>query len=324
MGPRAWVSIVTVVVVLAACVVDPRDGGSTPGPTADRVTARQTPDGRAVPSAPLPSRAPVTRDAFDAQRAAVFARALATEVGARPAGSSQEAAARDALTAELRGAGWTVTVEPFPLPQGGTSANVVAWKDRPPAADPHVVVGAHVDTVAGSPGANDNASGLGVIVALAEELADERTGLPVVLVGFGAEEYQPSRPRRHHLGSEAYAAQHADRVVAALIIDMAGDGDVTCICWFPAGPDTLAHRLDALAPDRGFEVRSPGDISDHGPFARRGRPAAFLWTGFNERYHTSHDTSGHLDTEDIRRAGNLVLAFLRDLRPSEVGGLAPS
>lgn len=323
-GRSAAVAVVAAVVLVACPPGDPADRPAptaTTGPTGDvEVTAG--------PSAPIPSRAPapsatVVRDPFDADRALAFATALTTEVGPRPAGGPSDAAAREHLGAALRAAGWSVEQRPFPLPQGGSSANVVAWLRDGPSAGPHVVVGGHLDTVAGSPGANDNASGVGVLVALAEELADERPAVPVVLVGFGAEEYQPSEPRLHHLGSEAYAAGHADRVVAAVSVDMIGNGDTTCICWFAAGPDVLARRLDALAEGPGYEVRSPGDVSDHGPFARRGVPAALLWTGRDGRYHTAQDTPEHLDVEDIRRAGDLVLRFVRDLRAGERDGLEP-
>lgn len=323
MAKRSVAVAAIAAVILVACPSEdpaPRPAPTTT-PTADvGVTA--------APSAPIPSRTPVpsatvARDRFDADRALRFATTLTQEVGPRPAGGPSDTAAREQLAAALRAAGWSVEQHPFPLPQGGSSANVVAWMRDGPSAGSHVVIGGHLDTVAGSPGANDNASGVGVLVALAEELADERPALPVVLVGFGAEEYQPSEPRRHHLGSEAYAAEHAERVVAAVSVDMIGNGDTTCICWFPAGPDVLARRLEALADGPGYEVRSPGDISDHGPFARRGVPAVLLWTGRDGRYHTSQDTPEHLDVEDIRRTGDLVLRFVRDLRSGERDGLEP-
>lgn len=223
----------------------------------------------------------------------------------------------------MRSAGWTVNEEPFALPQGGVTANVVAVQDGPRPGR-HVVVGAHLDTVPGSPGANDNASGVGVLVALARELADETPGVPVVLVAFGAEEYQPSEPRRHHVGSEQYAASYAADVVAALSVDMVAKGDVTCICWLASGPDTLAARLDELAPPAGYAVRAESDFSDHGPFAQRGLPNAVLWTGKDGVYHTSRDTPDRLDLGDLRRAGDLALALVRDLTAVDAGGLRRS
>ncbi|MFN2556613.1 MAG: M28 family metallopeptidase [Nitriliruptorales bacterium] len=257
-----------------------------------------------------------------------FARRLANEVGPRPAGSTRDELARALVAAEFRAAGWTVDEEPFPLPQGGASANVVAWRGEDDRArirpGRYVVIGAHLDTVEGSPGANDNASGVGVLVALARELADETLEVPVVLVAFGAEEYQPSQPPRHHVGSEQFAARHAGDVIAALSVDMVANGEVTCICWLRGSPDTLAARLHTLAPQAGFAVRSEGDFSDHGPFAARLLPAAVLWTGKDGVYHTPRDTVDLLEVEDLRRAGDLTLAFLRSLAAADSGGLRRS
>ncbi|HEX2027462.1 MAG TPA: cell wall-binding repeat-containing protein, partial [Nitriliruptorales bacterium] len=187
-------------------------------------------------------RAPVG-DPFDAPLAVDRAADLVGAAGPRPAGGTADQAARDWLVTRFEEAGWEVAVEPFALPQGGSSANVVAVQRGDPRDAAHVVVGGHLDTVAGSPGANDNASGIGTLVALARELADEPTAVPLVLVGFGAEEFQPSDPPRHHVGSDVYAAAHADRVAGMVSVDMIGDGSPTCLCWYQAGPATMAQRL---------------------------------------------------------------------------------
>lgn len=306
------------------------DGGDQPGAAVVATASDRDPTGvsgsATAPRTDVPAAASAVRarapdrgsrraaklDSLDAGFALSVASHLADVIGPRPAGSPEDAAARRYVTGLLRDAGWTVEDQPVALPQGGTSANIVAWLGtvRPVR---HVVVGAHLDTVAGSPGANDNASGVGVLAAVARELADEPTGVPTVLVAFAAEEYQPSTPREHHVGSRHYARDRGGDVVAALSVDMVGNGDTTCVCWFAAGPDDLARTLIGLAPGDGFELRAAGDISDHGPFARRGVPAAFLWTGRDPRYHSPQDTAEHLRVDDIRRAGNLVLDWLRAL-----------
>ncbi|HEX2029542.1 MAG TPA: hypothetical protein VHF25_16265, partial [Nitriliruptorales bacterium] len=60
---------------------------------------------------------------------------------------------------------------------------------------------------------------------------------------------------------------------------------------------------DAIGQGGGFEIRSRGDVSDHGPFALRGRPAALLFSGVTDYYHSPDDTPDRLKLEDIRRSG---------------------
>lgn len=54
---------------------------------------------------------------------------------------------------------------------------------------PPVVIGAHYDTVPGSPGADDNATGVAVLLELARLFAAQRPRRPVCLVAFDLEEY---------------------------------------------------------------------------------------------------------------------------------------
>lgn len=332
--------VVGLVLVGTACSSSEQPASSTAAgltPEPNR-SAPVSPDSSAVPSSspavssssdatatpsPAPSPTPtVITGAFEGARAYELAMRLVEEVGPRPAGSDADRRARDVVAGWLTAAGWQVEADPVDLPQGGQTANLVASVGARPDG-PHLVVGGHLDTL-GGPGANDNATGIGVIVGLAEELADEAASfdLPVVLVAFGAEEYQPSQPRQHHIGSETYAAAYGDDVVAMLAVDMVGHGDRTCICWFAAGPATLAERLDTIAdginPDR-YYVASQPDWSDHGPFARRGIPAAFLWTGRDGVYHTPADTPDRVRRADMGRAGVLALAWIRDAATDETG-----
>ena len=81
----------------------------------------------------------------------------------------------------LRELGYRVTTQPFRLPGGRVSRNVVA---RTPG-EARVLIGAHLDGARGSPAANDNASGIAVLLEAAREL---RSRPGIVLVAFGAEE----------------------------------------------------------------------------------------------------------------------------------------
>ncbi len=90
-----------------------------------------------------------------------------------------------------------------------------------------LLVGAHYDTVPGSPGADDNASGVAAMLECARALAGVSRIRPVVFAGFDAEERQP--PVRGLHGSKAYvaslptSASDARRsVAAAYILEMIG------------------------------------------------------------------------------------------------------
>lgn len=63
-----------------------------------------------------------------------------------------------------------------------------------------IVIGAHYDTVPGTPGADDNATGVAVLLELAAELAARPLKYPVQLVAFDMEEYG-------YFGSKHYAAK---------------------------------------------------------------------------------------------------------------------
>src|SRR3989442_7913833 len=75
---------------------------------------------------------------------------------------------------------------------------------RPEAA--HLVVGAHLDEVPDTPGANDNASGVAVMLELARLAAAQPTRMPLVFVAFGGEERRAhGDPLVHALfGSRTY------------------------------------------------------------------------------------------------------------------------
>lgn len=191
-----------------------------------------------------------------------------------------------------------------------------------------IVVGGHQDTKPNTVGANDNASGIGVVVALADALAGVAADLdvPLMLVAFGAEEFQQDTGV-HHIGSEALAAELANRTVAMLSVDMIGNGPTTRVVAMRDRDTKLQQRLLAVAESAGIsdvEADVAGDISDHGPFALRGVPAAFLWTGDDGRLHTPADTFEHLDVADLQRAGDLTLAWLLGITSDDADGLRPA
>lgn len=239
-------------------------------------------------------------------------RALAGRIGPRPAGTAGERAAARYVRAELESYGYRVEVVTFPLPQGGRSRNVVARHPGTGEAT-DLIVGAHLDTVRGSPGANDNASGVAALLELARRIRD-RDDLSVTLVGFGAEEFQPGTGE-HHIGSAAYVRamddEERDALEAMVSVDMIGRVRRFIVARLAGSPKGASRSLAQAVRDAGMRprVRVLGDISDHGPFARAKMPAAFLWTGFEPNHHEPTDRVRAVPPRSIGRGVRVLVAL---------------
>jgi len=104
--------------------------------------------------------------------------------------------------------------------------NVVGARPAQDERLPHVLVGAHFDTVSGTPGADDNASGVAAMLETVRLLADVELNAAVEFVGFNLEEPQGLAYR---IGSRAYAADARRRGIryrGAFVLEMVGYTDL--------------------------------------------------------------------------------------------------
>jgi Zn-dependent M28 family amino/carboxypeptidase len=132
---------------------------------------------------------------------------------------------------------------------------------------------AHHDAVPGSPGANDNAAAVGILLHLIGRLAVP-AGLTVRLLFTAAEE-------RGYLGARAYAAREPlPELVGVLSLELCGIGDSLAL-WDTVGETPFLTRvavaLEATGRRRDEDYHVVGRIpvfgSDHRAFAPRGVPA---------------------------------------------------
>lgn len=276
-------------------------------------------DRPAPPADPPPEPAPAGRlrgEAVDVERMMAHIRVLA-DLGPRPGGSEAEARAAGYIEKAGTGLGYRAVRQAVPL-AGGASANVVLLPADPafdPAEERHLLVGAHYDSVPGSPGANDNASGVAVMLEVARALSLEPPGMPVVFVAFGAEEGGPRDPRI--AGSLRYVEQMSPRerrnVLGMINLDMVGHGDVLLPTLRINMKRGLHRRLIEQAARMGVPVREnfTPQISDSVPFASQGIETAWLWTGVEPSYHSPLDTPEKVTPVSLDRAGRLTLAVIR-------------
>jgi len=282
------------------------------------VAAPQTARGL-FPAAPATSIA-ATQEAgaalgrFDAGRAMSHLRRLAGRIGVRARATPAEHNGQRYVRRRLRALGYRVFVQEFSA-DGRTSRNVVAmW---PGAKRYPVVIGAHIDTVAGSPGANDNASGIAVMLEVARLVAGQPQARWVRFVSFGSEEYGANG--RHHLGSEEFVsrlgARGRTRLAGMVSVDMVADGRPLIVGTAGMGPRIVSYSFLHKARKRGIRAvyRTTCDCSDNGPFELAGIPAAFIWSGSEPDYHAPSDVPANLSKRDLYRSGRAVRAFVRVL-----------
>ena len=255
----------------------------------------------------------------EALRARV-AQLAAPALDGRAAGSPGDVAARSYLAERFRclglvPAGADGYAQPF-IADGHPTANLVGYlpgRDAAAARD-IIVVGAHHDHLgAGHLGANDNASGVAALLAIAQALHRAPPRRTVAFVAFGGEELGL-------LGS-AYFAAHPpaalplDRIVYDINLDMVGShgstGAVAAMGTFPGLPATpIVQALAAAHPGLHVGLGGRGVGSDHEAFCQAGIPYVFLWTPDRRCYHQRCDTTARLDTAHLAAiaalAGELV------------------
>lgn len=206
--------------------------------------------------------------------------------------------------------------------------NFGAWL---PGSDPNVahefvIVSAHYDHLgtrdgAVFAGADDNATGVAMLIEVARLLAAEKTAprRSMVFVAFDLEE--------HMLWGSRWFAAHPpwpiEHVKLFVTADMIGRslGNLPLPAVFVMGSERAAElrsTLDLVGAPTGLEVCRLGtDIvgtrSDYGPFRDREIPFLFFSTGEHPDYHTPRDTPDKIDYEKAAKIASVMLKVSRNV-----------
>ncbi|HKA67596.1 MAG TPA: M20/M25/M40 family metallo-hydrolase [Actinomycetes bacterium] len=304
---------------------------STPTPTLS-ATLPSTPSSPASsspassPSATGPSATGAASARTDVDRVLATIRTLSERIGPREATSVAYRRAAELVEGRLRAFGFRVHRQAVRVPAGiswgvpvpaGRTRNVVA---EPPGFDParpHLIVGAHLDTVPQAPGAEDNASGVAVMLETARLAADTPPVVPVVFVAFAAEEPRGDGDDRHHYGSRAFVAglDRAERraLLGMISLDRVGVGARVPVCTGGLGPETVAGRLARVARRMDIAVRRCADnrASDHWSFERAGLAAARIGSTPYPEYHSAADRISVVQRRQLSRVARLLNEALR-------------
>jgi len=245
-------------------------------------------------------------------------------------------AAKEYILSSLRQMGCTPAVQDFTYQERVFSNIIVALPGKTHPEDV-VVIGAHYDTVAGTPGADDNASAVATLLEMCRLLKDFSPERTLKLVFFTLEE--PPVFRSESMGSFVYAREARNRqeqISAMISLEMLGyysdkEGGQSfpvplMALMFPSTPNfiavvgnlssrSLVNKVsDSLRKGGSVPVETlttvgfvPGvDFSDHRSFWKMGYPAVMITdTAFyrNPNYHKETD---RIDTLDFSRLSSLL------------------
>jgi hypothetical protein len=317
-------AIAVLLVLVAACSGDP-DAASTPAaavvPVTTQATTTSTTASTTTSTTLVPTTTTTTLPPLDRSAAATLERlhadlAVLLAMGPRVSGSPAEeaTAAHFAYQASMI-TGRDSRIEPFTLPTGAISHN--AWSSEVGRGDRLLIIGSHLDSVVGSPGADDNASGAILILELLRRLAeDPPTGIRVRVVGFGAEERIGGLGHHHGSRFAADRLEERDELPDLMLsVDMVGWGPAITSVSFRGHDTWFADELVLIGADAGIEItrQSRGEISDHVAFARAGVPAALFHRGGNPDYHQPGDD--HVIDEILLENVRLLEAIIEHLSP---------
>jgi Zn-dependent M28 family amino/carboxypeptidase len=274
-------------------------------------------------------------------------RELAGRIGERNSvhyGALEEAAAY--VERELAALGYTVTSQRWTAAGDQTFRNLEVTIAGRASAREVVVVGAHYDSNRGTPGADDNASGVAALIELARLLRGDSLPRTIRLVAFANEELPffatPDQGARRYV---AAIRQRGDDVRSMLSIETIG--------YYATGPRTQMYPrpLNWFYPDTGNFIGFVGNLSSRGlvheaiaafrrhtPFPSHGAaaPASIPGVGWsdheafwaagvpavmitdtapfrNPHYHTRGDTPDRIDYDRMTHVVDGLAAVVREL-----------
>jgi len=208
--------------------------------------------------------------------------------------------------------------------------------------DEIIVIGAHYDTVPGTPGADDNASAVAALLALAQSFAGKPLERTIRFVAFTNEEtYDYER-----MGSYVYAERcrkNGDNIIGMFSLEMLGvysdeegsqrypfpfsifypsKGNFIAFVGNPASVQFLrksvaAFRSECRFPSEGCNAPdwvADANRSDHFPFWKFNYPGVMVTDTSNFRYKLYHTTDDTIDKLDFERMARVVAGLERTMK----------
>ena len=257
---------------------------------------------------------------FDGDRAYDYVKTQVS-FGPRVPGSIAHTKLLDWLRTELESAGWQVQIQQSQS-LGHPIQNLIAYRSEQP---PQFILGAHYDSriyadhdpdplkqTQPTPGANNGASGVAVLLELARTLPVDAP--PVWLVFFDAEDNGKIPGWDWILGSKAFVSLMTVKPQDMLLVDMVGATDSTF--YVDGNSDRqLSNSIWDTAAKLGYEdVFVPrikyNILDDHIPFIQAGIPAVDIIDIDDKYWLTTSDTPEHVSPKSLQIVGSVLWTWL--------------
>lgn len=205
--------------------------------------------------------------------------------------------------------GKTVRLESKARRISETAYNVVG---RKAGANPkRILVTAHIDAKIGTPGAIDNATGVTVLLLLAEWLKDYSGKYPVELVAFNGEDYYAVP------GQMKYIEQHNgnfEDVLVNINIDGAGYKEgLSCFSLFELPGEIKQAAETVISNNPGIVEGLPWYQGDHSIFLQSGCPAIAVSSDWFIRHmedqEITHTPKDNLDVVNYERVAECAMGI---------------
>ncbi len=272
---------------------------------------------------------------FDADRAWFFL-TQQVDYGPRVPGAQAHKKTQELIISTLSASGFSTHTQRFrayaPL-LGKEVEGTNLYGVKPPASQARYILSAHYDTRPRAdmdprpeyrtqpiPGANDGASGVAVLLAIAESLKGTTPPHPIALVFFDVEDSGiPQDVRSYCLGSQALADSLPTELLSmelGINIDMVGKKglripmELYSLHAARSEVETLWDVGTRTAPSVFVKKEGRPIYDDHMPFLERGRKFINVIDFDYPQWHTMDDSIEQCSPQSLKAVGETLLRFL--------------
>jgi Zn-dependent M28 family amino/carboxypeptidase len=245
---------------------------------------------------------------------------ISITIGDRKEGNPKEKEAGEWLSGQMKNFGYITVAQEFTLAQGKKSQNIIAYKENEfPEGKKTIIIGGHYDSVAFSPGAMDNGSGVAGLLEIARVVAgtkEDFVNYNIVFAFFGAEECDDIHCSNYYQGSKAYVAhitnEEKSKIAGFINLDVIGQTESLMVQRLHGFSDIFAQEVSDSLQKYGLlpEIVDSMEWSDHRSFERASIVSVFIHTPNCCFGHTPSDTYDKVHFERIVKISQGVIALL--------------